>query len=175
VTRTAWISGPLTAYDDERQSHVTNSRRKDLWREERPPTVEEVAELLAYLPHFENRKEPFAVWEGGWIDKEKKQFAWPYPTYADDVRAFFRLVSKPQWLRWEYRNKRTHELVADIEKIYSASLEEVCLVLTACSRPERFFDGHREIMLEHGVVQAALRRLAVLFPDAQPEARTIEV
>ena len=145
----------------------TRKANKTKQRRETPrPTVEEVSEVLAYLRLFENREEPYAVWEGGWIDKEKKQFAWPYPTYAPDVKEFFHLVASSQWQRPDYRNTRTRELVADIRKIADASLEEICLVLTVFVRQERFFDGHRELMLEHGVVQAALRRLAALFPEA---------
>ena len=132
--------------------------------ETRAPTLEEVAELVAFLPGFESRAEPFATWEGGPLDRERKILTMPYPDYASDVDAFFQLVPKPQWVCYDYVNDRTHDLVNDVEKIKSASLEEIKAILTWCWRGERFCDGHMESVLNAGIVQAALWRLAELFP-----------
>ena len=133
--------------------------------DEHSPTVEEVAELLSFLPGFEDRDEPYATWEGGSHDKESKTIALSYPRYATDVSSFFQVLSEPQWVQFDYMTDRTRELVSDIDKLKDASIDDVKAVLTWCSRGERFCDGLYESALKNGVIQAALRRLSSLFPE----------
>ena len=132
----------------------------------RTPTAEDASYLLRFLPGFEDRDEPIATWEGGSYDETTRVITLAYPNYAADVIEFFHSLHQPPWLHFDYMSDRTRDLVADIEKMNTAMLEEIKAVLTWCARGERFCDGHWISVLEGGVVQAALHRLAALFPDA---------
>jgi len=133
--------------------------------DEQSPTLKEVAGLIAFLPGFEDRDEPFARWEGGSHDEDSKTITLSYPRYAADVTKFFQVLSESQWVQFDYMTDRTRELVSDIDKLKDASIDDIKAVLTWCSRGERFCDGLHESVLKSGVIQAALRRLSSLFPE----------
>lgn len=119
-------------------------------------TLEKVAALLAFLPGFEQPTRSFIrEWRGG------------YPVYDDDVTAFFSLVSEDCWLDYEYQPAVAGKLLDDDDAIAQADLDTLKTMLTYCVRGERFSDGLRATLLEHGRVQALLHRLQLLW-FAQP-------
>lgn len=121
-----------------------------------------IDELLQFLPRFEAPDRVFIQrWAGG---KEGPDGArtMPYPVYADDVQAFFRLAGQPWWSDYGYHPARAREMLEDDAFVARATLAEVKTMLTYCVRGERFADGFWAAMLEQGRVVALLRRLAVL-------------
>ena len=129
---------------------------------ERETTAEEVLELLAFLPGFEEPGRSFADWDKGSFDRERKIATLPYPNYAEDVNHFYRVIHTPQWLFGGYLDLKPGELAQDPERIADASLEEIKALLTWCVRGERFCDGHMDEVFKLGIPQAALRRLKQL-------------
>lgn len=84
------------------------------------------------------------------------------PVYPDDVEAFYRWAKDPVWMDTDYDPAEASRLIADDDYIAAASVAELRPLMTFCVRGERFHDGHWASMLEHGRVQAILRRLALL-------------
>jgi len=84
---------------------------------EREPTPEEIEELLALLPGFEEPGRSFAEWSKGSVDWERKIATLPYPGYADDVNRFYRLIHTPQWLFYGYQELKPKALAEDPETV----------------------------------------------------------
>ena len=84
---------------------------------EREPTREEIEELLALLPGFEEPGRSFAEWSKGSVDWERKIATLPYPGYADDVNRFYRLIHTPQWLFYGYQELKPKALAEDPETV----------------------------------------------------------
>ncbi|MDF1563090.1 MAG: DUF6508 domain-containing protein [Deltaproteobacteria bacterium] len=128
----------------------------------RLPDAEEIAALVAFLPVFEAEGfVPIPNWhaarnEGG------EATSFPWPIYDPAVDAFFRLAGKEPWCDYGYRPEVAGELLADLERVGRATLEEVRSMITFCVRGERFCDGHWGGLIEDGRLQRLLRRLAEL-------------
>jgi hypothetical protein len=126
-------------------------------------TPEKIDALLAFLPGFEKPNRSFIrEWRGG------------YPIYDDDVDAFFTLASEDCWLDYEYQPAVAGKLLVDDDAIAQADLDTLKTMFTYCVRGERFSDGFRATLLEHGRVQTLLRRLQLLqfspsFNEYPPE------
>jgi len=127
-----------------------------------PITREKIDELLRFLPVFDAPGRQFVKrWAGG-ESTDDGTITFPYPIYADDVLAFFRLAGQPCWSDYEYDPAQARNMLEGDAFIDSATLEEVKSMLTYCVRGERFCDGHWEAILKSGAVTAILRRLVVL-------------
>jgi hypothetical protein len=121
-----------------------------------------IDELLQFLPRFEAPDRAFIQrWAGG-KEGPDGPMTMPYPVYAEDVQAFFRLAGQPWWSDYDYHPARAREMLEDDAFVARATLAEVKTMLTYCVRGERFGDGFWAAMLEQGRVVALLRRLAVL-------------
>jgi hypothetical protein len=57
------------------------------WAPSSQPSREEIDELIALLPSFENTDETIAEWSKGSIDWEAKWATLPYPSYSDAITA----------------------------------------------------------------------------------------
>ncbi len=121
----------------------------------------DIDELLRFLPLFEAPGREFATWP----EPEKDAngvYLYEGPEYAEDVQQFFRLASQPCWCQYGYEPGEAKRMLKDDHLITRANLDEIKTMLTYCVRGERFADGHWEVLLKAGKVQALLRRLAVL-------------
>lgn len=109
-----------------------------------------VDELLVFLPLFEQPQGPFVLEYN------------PYPQYAPEVLAFFKLAGGVFWSDFGYDPKTAFAMLEDDEQIRTATLDQVKTMLTACVRGERFGDGFWAAMLEQRKIVELLRRLQVL-------------
>ena len=130
-------------------------------------TVDQIDELLRFLPLFDVPGRKFVE---GWAGDEETPdgaITIPFPKYCDDVLAFFALAGQPCWSDYGYEPRQTHKMLNDDQFISSCSLHDIRTMLTYCVRGERFCDGHWEKVLESGRVVAILRRLEVLRETLQ--------
>ncbi len=63
------------------------------------------------------------------------------------------------------RYQKMAEILEDLDRIESASLDEVKTLLTYCVRGERFCDGHWGAVIESGLIPRLLERLAGLLEE----------
>ena len=115
-----------------------------------PNASEHIDELLVFLPLFEQPKGPFVLEYN------------PYPQYAPEVLAFFKLAGVAFWSEYGYDPITAFAMLEDDDQIRTATLDQVKTILTACVRGERFGDGFWAAMLEQGKIVELLRRLQVL-------------
>ena len=116
--------------------------------------AEKIDELLAFLPIFDDPTyKPIQEWIGGFF---------PYPVYAEPVKAFFELLEDPFWCDREYARKVTADMLADEKRIAQADISIIRSMLTYCKRGEKFCSGHRGAMVREGNLAALLKRLAAL-------------
>lgn len=123
---------------------------------------EQIDELLAFLPLFED---PGAQFVERWVESDQTEsgaMTLPYPVYTESVYAFYRLAGQPHWADYDYNPAEAGQMLADDAFITRCSLDDIKTMLTYCVRGERFSDGHWAQMLETGRVTALLRRLAEL-------------
>lgn len=68
------------------------------------------------------------------------EVTWPagYPSYPEAISAFMLSLCQPPWGRHDYDPRQTSGL---LERLEQASSTELCHVLTALGRAERFSDG----------------------------------
>lgn len=125
-------------------------------------TPRQIDELLCFLPLFTVPGRTFVESVGGGQDTGDGAITIPYPIYAEDVLAFYRLAGQPCWSDYSYRPREAVRMLADEAFIRRATLAEVKTMLTYCVRGERFGDGHWAAMLESGKIVALLERLRVL-------------
>ncbi len=115
-----------------------------------PINGERIDELLLFLPGFEDVQRDYII-------------AWnPYPVYADDVDAFFRLLSMPMWMSRDYSIQEDGARLADDAFVATADLEQIRRMFTFCVRGERFSTGIWDNLLKEGRITALLRRLQAL-------------
>ena len=86
----------------------------------------------------------------------------PYPIYAADVLAFYRLAGQPCWSDYDYVPQEAARMLQDDALIGRATLAEIVTMLTYCVRGERFCDGHWDAVLQSGRITAILHRLTAL-------------
>ncbi len=100
-------------------------------------------------------------WNGG--EKQKDgSITMPYPDYDPLVEEFYRAVSGGGWLDYEYNPEQAYQMIQDESLIKTASLSQICTMLTFCVRGERFSDGHWAEMIEKGYIRRLLERLDVI-------------
>jgi hypothetical protein len=127
----------------------------------RPPTLQEIEALTAYLPRlYADGFSPVLSWEGG---KQKDgSFTLPYPKYSSVVEEFFRSVAGEGWMDYEYNPGQAYQMLGDEELVRTASISQIKTMLTFCLRGERFSDGHWAQMIEEGHIRRLLERLSTI-------------
>lgn len=125
------------------------------------PSQEQLDELLAFLPAFEVPGRSFGE-ERGLESQPDRTFTMPWMEYAPDVLKFFQVASQPCFLDVDYVRKNPGAWLETPEFIQSATFEQLITLLTFCNRIERFHDGAWRDLLERGMIQNILRRMAAL-------------
>ena len=124
---------------------------------DRPPTLQEIETLAAYLPRlYAEGFSPVIKWNGG--RQKDGTYTMPYPDYDPLVEEFYRAVSG-SWLDYNYNPEQAYQMLKDENGIRTASLPEIKSMLTFCVRGERFSDGHWAEMIEKGHIRRLLERL----------------
>ena len=129
---------------------------------DRPPTLQEIEALTAYLPRlYAEGFSPVKSWSGG--EKRKDgSITMPYPDYDLLVEEFYRAISSGGWLDYQYNPEQAYRMIQDENLIKTASLSQIKTMLTFCVRGERFSDGHWAEMIEKGYIRQLLERLNVI-------------
>lgn len=127
----------------------------------RPPTLQEIDALLAFLPIFSAEGfEPVERWRGG--ETACGMMTPPWPQYTPAVEAFMRAAGQEQWRDDAYQPGQAAQMLQDADAVSRASLDEVKTMLTYCVRGERFSDGHWAAMIGQGHIRRLLERLRLL-------------
>lgn len=122
---------------------------------------EDIDALLEFLPRFEQPGRAFTKWSET-LKNADGSLSLPSPEYDEDVQEFFRTVALRGWLDYGYKPEEAARMLADVESVERAGVEQVKTMLTYCLRGERFCDGHWESLLHGGQIVALLRRLKTL-------------
>lgn len=133
------------------------------------PTRENYDRLIAYLPIlYGERVRPLYVWVGHGVQADGTiRLGWP--DYDQDVESFFREISQPVWIDFQYNRKNPIELLSDPSAVKQAGLPEMRAMLTYCLRGERFSDGFWGAMIEEGRIRQLLERLVELRDEIYSE------
>lgn len=116
------------------------------------PTAAQIDALLAFREALERPGRSFC----------RAAETGPWPIYEPDVAAFFGAAGQPCWSDYDYVPAEQWALLGQPQAIAAADLEGLRSMLTCCVRAERFGDGAWCSLLERGVIQALLARLADL-------------
>ena len=125
------------------------------------PTIEDIEELLAFLPMlyadgFEGLKEMH-------VDEfPDGSISLPRAEYDELVRDFMHSAAKECWDDRHYNPSEAGRMLEDESLVENASLAQIKTMLTYCVRGERFCEGHWGAMLETGKIKAHLERLSDL-------------
>ncbi len=126
----------------------------------RLPVLEEIEELVAFLPKlYADGFKPIRRWGGGEQVKDGS-FTMPWPDYDEVVIEFFRAAGKDCWCDYAYHPEEAGRMLKDEEFVKTSSLPQIKTMLTYCVRGERFCDGHWAAMIERGHIRRLLDRLA---------------
>jgi len=125
-----------------------------------PPTPQEIAELISFLPRLDAAGfVPVKGWGGGKAGPDGA-ISMPWPEYDETVVEFFRAAGAECWSDFDYRPEDARRMLENTESIGTADLYQIKTMLTYCVRGERFCDGHWAAMIEDGHVRRLLERLA---------------
>ncbi|QQP97464.1 DUF6508 domain-containing protein [Lysobacter enzymogenes] len=131
------------------------------------PTPQDCAELLAFLPRFQEPGFRAVVGSDYRVDAATGQKFWIGPRYHPSVAEFFHVLgATPCWFDREYDRGRCGALLQDPDAIASADLTTLRSLLTACQRAERFGEGAWGAAVDQGYIAALLTRLQALARDA---------
>ncbi len=127
----------------------------------REPTSRDIDELAGFLPRLYARDfEPVKEWHGGRQPDGTNPF--PFPEYDRVVDEFFDTVYQGCWIMNDYRPERAPEMIDTRGFIEQADTIHIKEMLTFCAQGEKFCDGHRQAMIEQGVIRRLLERLEQL-------------
>lgn len=128
--------------------------------QQRLPTADEIADLVAYLPRlYGARLEPIVRWQ----DHERaddESIGAPWPVYSGDVGDFFGVLDEIPWADFDYQPERAKRMLGDEDAIRVASLQDVKEALAYCTRGERFCTGFWATAIEEGHIRRLLERLS---------------
>ena len=131
------------------------------------PTSQDCAELLAFLPLFQEPGFRATLGSDFAVDAATGRGNWIGPRYHSSVIGFFSLIStKACWIDRKYDPAACGALLRDPDALASADLATRRSLLTACQRAERFGEGAWAIAVEQGYIVALLARLQVLARTA---------
>ena len=137
-------------------------------KKNRPPTLQEIETLTAYLPRlYADDFSPVVKWEGG--KREDGTFTLPYPKYDKVVEEFYYTAAGEGWVDYEYNPEQAYQMLKDESRVKTASLSQIKTMLTFCLRGERFSDGHWAQMIEEGHIRRLLERLNEIKSERQNE------
>lgn len=86
-----------------------------------------------------------------------------YFDYPPELNAFMGRLQESPWVRYDYE---PHQAVAIEQRLDQATLDDICCLLTAWSRAERFCDGAWYQIFEEQRLELVLWRLQVLIGRA---------
>lgn len=133
----------------------------------RQPTVEEIEQLVSFLPRlYADGFAPVKQWGGGTKDKDGV-ITMGWPEYEDLVEEFFEAASAECWDDHGYSSKNPSEMLKNDDAVKSANLSEIKAMLTFCVRGERFCDGHWGAMIEEGHIRRLLERLSEFLEEGK--------
>ncbi|MCZ7570811.1 MAG: DUF6508 domain-containing protein [Ardenticatenaceae bacterium] len=128
----------------------------------RLPTLQEIEELVAFLPRlYQEGFTPIKRWGGGAQGKDGV-FTMPWPEYNTVVEDFFLVAASEWWCDYDYQPEEAGRMLENQDVVKTASLSQIKTMLTYCVRGERFCDGHWAAMIEGGYIRRLLERLAEL-------------
>lgn len=119
------------------------------------PKQEQIEKITSFLENFEDTQQIFMENKKdnrGLTQKNSYE-------YRKDVKEFFTLLQEREWDYLDYLSPEIREFIKNPDKIQFATLKQIKGILTYCLKGERYVEGHRNVMLKRGVVQAALKRL----------------
>lgn len=128
-------------------------------KKDRPPTLQEIEELTAFLPRLYLEGFSLFVSEGSVERRKDGSFTVVFPEYNSVVEEFFQLAASECWDDHKYSPEKTGLMLRDENLIKAASLSQIKTMLTFCVRGERFSDGHWGTMIEEGYIRRLLERL----------------
>ena len=103
-------------------------------KESRLPTLQEIEELIAFLPRlYSEGFAPIESWSGG-EKREDSSFTIPYPNYNLVAEEFFRSAGREYWLDYGYSPEQASQMLRDETLIKTASLPQIKTMLTFCLR-----------------------------------------
>jgi hypothetical protein len=111
---------------------------------------EDAEKLLQAFAITRREQSKIHLGERGWI-------------YPDEVWAFFKVVADANWLDHQYQAGRDMKRLRDPSYLVSASVDELCSMITAAWRGERFFEGLWKDVFCNGHMERAMQRLASIF------------
>ena len=132
----------------------------------RAPTLQEIDELIAFLPLlYAEGFSPVRRWHGG-TARPDGVITMPWPEYDEVVQAFFCSAAGDCWSDYGYDPAEAYAMLKDEDRVAAASLDQIKTMLTYCLRGERFSDGHWGVMIEQGHIRRLLERLRELRAGA---------
>lgn len=82
-----------------------------------------------------------------------------YPNYPKEIREFMGMLVQPPWGDSSYDPSKISNIMDSIE---NASFNDICWVLTAANRSERFCDGSWVAILKERKLSPVFKRIKVL-------------
>lgn len=89
-----------------------------------------------------------------------------YPLYPEVITTFMRTLSGHPWGNRDYGPRATNSL---IEQLDDATLVDCQSIFTACSRGERYANGHWIGVLESGLIDRVIGRMKSLLQESKTE------
>ena len=162
------LTGTATHPNLNLSTHGRYHRARDQMR---PMTVPEIPRdaldrlrrLAGFIPDLENAEFDIGHWSGG-ERLGDGSISMPYYEYSDQAHAIIAalpVIVGFDWNAW-MATPRAQELVADHDRVASASVEELVRLTTAIVRSDRFNEGSVAGAFESGLLLAVARRAAVL-------------
>ena len=84
-------------------------------------------------------------------------------TYPAEVWDFFKVVAEANWLDHQYQAGRDMKKLRNPAYLADASVEEICSMITAAWRGERFYEGLWKDIFCNGHLERVMLRLASIF------------
>jgi len=101
-----------------------------------------------------------AHYESAVADRDAMEWTGDSPDYPESIPALMTYVTSSAWCNQDYQPTETKEILG---RLQSASLSEVCSVLTAISRSERFCTGSWKRVMEDGKMSLVVARAEELM------------
>ena len=128
----------------------------------RQPTLQEIDELLLFLPRlYSEGFVPIRRWGGG-EKNPNGAYVMPWPVYDEAVKEFIEAAEQDCWMDFDYVPEQAGQLLLSDDGVRNATLDQIKTMLTYCVRGERFGEGHWAAMIEGGHVRRLLERLKEL-------------
>jgi len=130
-----------------------------------PPTLEQIRNLLAFMPRIENPAEPFYT-----CDDKTSPFD-PY-IYSPLVSSFNNALYDNNFCQpfdWPAWNDQAATFIQDPARLNQADIETIVKLFTIILRKDRFSSGSIAGALKNGFILALLKRLDVIQKEMANE------